>query len=97
MDTTLRYARLYDGTITADYYQAITVVERYLSLPEDRLAQPPSLGEILALVDALRTGTQNPAQTEIVSALRSELILLAEKEAQTLNPQNCGSYKNLLS
>lgn len=72
-------------------------MERHLSLPEDRLAQPPSLGEILALVDALRTGTLNPAQIEIVSALRSGLILLAEKEAQTLNPQNCGSYKNLLS
>jgi hypothetical protein len=79
VDTTLGYARLYDGTVAADYYQAMATVERQLSLPEDRLACAPLLGEMLALVDALRNGTLNPTQTEIVGTLRSGLALLAEK------------------
>ena len=41
---------------------------------------------MLALVDALRNGTLNPAQTEIVWTLRSGLALLAEKgEANIVN------------
>jgi site-specific recombinase XerD len=79
VDTTLGYARLYDGTVAADYYRAMTTVERQLALPEDRLAQPPSLGELLALVDSLRNGALNPAQTEIVWTLRSGLALLADQ------------------
>jgi integrase/recombinase XerD len=79
VDTTLGYARLYDGTVAADYYRAMTTVERQIALPEDRLAQPPSLGELLALVDSLRNGALNPVQTEIVWTLRSELALLADQ------------------
>jgi integrase len=82
IDTTLGYARLYDGTVAADYYSAMNKVERQLALPEDRLAQPPSPGQLLALVDALKGGALNPAQTEIVWALRDGLSLLAEREAR---------------
>jgi hypothetical protein len=82
VDTTLGYARLYDGTVAADYYQAMTMVERQLSLPEDRLIQPPSIGEMLALVDALRSGTLNPTQTELVWSLRSGLTMLAKQDLQ---------------
>jgi hypothetical protein len=55
------------------------MVERQLTLPEDRLIQPPSVGEMLALVDSLRNGSLNPTQTEIVQALRSGLTLLADQ------------------
>ena len=79
IDTTLGYARLYDGTVAADYFQAMNKVERQMALPEDRLAQPPSPGQLLALVDALHNGTLNPAQTEIIWALRDGLRLLAEQ------------------
>jgi hypothetical protein len=48
IDTTLRYARLYDGTVAADYYQAMAVIERQMALPEDRLAQPPPIGQLLS-------------------------------------------------
>lgn len=82
IDTTLGYARLYDGTVAADYYQAMQSVERQLALPEDQMAQPPSLGELIALVDSLRNGSLTPSQTEIVWTLRSGLTLLAEKEEQ---------------
>jgi site-specific recombinase XerD len=80
IDTTLGYARLYDGTLAADYYRAMRTVERQLALPEDRLVEPPSPGELVALVDALRNGALNLAQLELVSALRSGLALLAEKD-----------------
>jgi hypothetical protein len=79
IDTTLGYARLYDGTVAADYYQAMAFVEQRLSLPEDRLAQPPQIGQLVALVDALRGGTLNPAQLETLRALRLGLVALSEQ------------------
>jgi hypothetical protein len=79
VDTTLGYARLYDGTVAADYYQAMTVVERQMALPEDRLAQPPSAGQLLALVDSLREGTLNKTQAETVRQLRAGILALTEK------------------
>jgi site-specific recombinase XerD len=60
IDTTLNYARLYDGTLAADYYSAMHKVERQLSLPEDNVKEPPRIGELIALADALRNGSLNP-------------------------------------
>jgi len=79
VDTTLGYARLYDGTVAADYYQAVAVVERRMALPEDRLSQPPALGQLVALVDSPHSGTLNPAQTEVLCLLRAGLLALAEE------------------
>ncbi len=76
IDTTLGYARLYDGTLAADYYSAMHQIERQLSLPEDEQKEPPRIGELIALADALREGALNPAQTEIVRALRQGLGVL---------------------
>lgn len=76
VDTTLKYARLYDGTVAADYYQAMAEVERRLALPEDKLKQPPSLGELLALVDSLKGSTLNPEQAAIVWQLRNGIASL---------------------
>jgi integrase len=81
VDTTLGYARLYDGTVAAEYYQAMAGVESRLAMPEDRLAQPPGIGQLIALVDALREGTLNEAQMEAVRTLRAGLAALAEREA----------------
>ena len=78
IDTTLNYARLYDGTLAADYYSAMNKVERQLALPEDNAKEPPRIGELIALTDALRNGSLNPAQTEIVRALREGLGLLED-------------------
>lgn len=79
IDSTLGYARLYDGTIAADYYSAMNQVERQLALPEDTAKEPPRIGELIALTDALRNGSLNPQQTELVRALREGLGLLDEK------------------
>jgi site-specific recombinase XerD len=80
VDTTLGYARLYDGTVAADYYSAMAEVERRLALPEDRLTVKPGIGQLLALVDGLRQGTLNAKQVELVQQLRDGLIDLAEQE-----------------
>jgi hypothetical protein len=73
---------LYDGTVAADYYHSMKSMERQLSLSENQLARPPSLGELIALVDSLHDGSLTPSQTKVVWTLRSGLALLAEKEEQ---------------
>lgn len=80
IDTTLGYARLYDGTMAADYYRAMGTVEQLMALPEDRDAQPQNPGELLALVEALGQGTLNPGQRETLQALRTGILALVERE-----------------
>jgi hypothetical protein len=81
VDTTLGYARLYDGTVAVDYYGAMAVIERRLSLPEDARVEPPCTGQLLALVDSLREGTLNETQTEAVRQLRAGILALTERES----------------
>lgn len=85
IDTTLGYARLYDGTVAADYYRAMARVEQQMSLPEDVKAEPPNGGQLLTLVDALRSGTLNDSQLETVHALHSGLVALVERNSATLD------------
>ncbi len=82
IDTTLGYARLYDGTVAADYYRAMGEIEKQLDLVED--ASPPSAtpAHLLALVDALSNGTLNDSQRETVQSLRTAILALAEKELE---------------
>jgi integrase/recombinase XerD len=81
VDTTLGYARLYDGTVAADYYRAMGQVEQRLALKGEAHPLPPSRGELLALVDSLRSGTLNEKQAEAVQALRVGLLAWAEQES----------------
>lgn len=83
--TTLGYARLYDGTVAADYYRAMAQIERQMALPEDAYTEPPSSGQLLALVDALRSGTLNESQQETVRVLRAGITALAEQAAGTVD------------
>ncbi len=46
VDTTLEYARLYDGTVAADYYSAMNHVERQISVAGRSAKIVPSLGGI---------------------------------------------------
>ncbi len=77
IDTTLGYARLYDGTVAADYFRAMAQVEQRLFLGDETTASPPHPGELLALVDSLRAGTLSPAQSETVATLRAGILALA--------------------
>ncbi len=87
IDTTLGYARLYDGTLAADYYSAMNKIERQFALPEDSVKEPAKIGELIALADALRNGSLNPAQTEIVRALREGLGLLEGQAMEDVKVQ----------
>lgn len=80
LDTTLGYARLYDGTIAADYYRAMRQVERLFHLPETRQAPFYTPAELVALVDSLGSGTLNQQQRETVQALREGILSLASRE-----------------
>ena len=82
IDTTLTYARLYDGTLAADYYRAMNEVERQLELVERPPQNAPSLGELVALVDSLRSGTLNESQSSAVQAIRDGILAIARKEQQ---------------
>jgi hypothetical protein len=76
VDTTLGYARLYDGTVAADYYRAMAQVEQRLTTQDDAPTPAPSVGELLALVDALRNGTLSESQRETVQILRAGIVAL---------------------
>jgi hypothetical protein len=84
VDSTLGYARLYDGTIAADYYSAMSKVERQLAFPEDAGKEPMSIGQLIAMTDALRGGSLNSAQTELVRALREGLGALEESNMENV-------------
>ena len=88
-DTTLGYARLYDGTVAADYYRAMAEVEARLTLAEGTASQAPESGELLAMVDALQTGTLNETQREIVQSLRAAILTL--DAASALDDEQDGS------
>lgn len=76
VDTTLGYTRLYDSTVAADYYRAMAQVEQRLA-SQDAVSTPaPRVGELLAMVDALRNGTLNESQRETVNALRKGILAL---------------------
>jgi len=80
IDTTLGYARLYDGTLAADYYRAMNEVERQLELVEGSQQEAPGYGELVALVDSLRTSTLNESQSAAVQVIRDGILALARKE-----------------
>ena len=73
VDTTLSYARLYDGTMAADYCRAMTHVEKQLDL-QPGVEVPTTPGHLLAMVDALQAGTLNDSQRETVQALRAAIL-----------------------
>jgi site-specific recombinase XerD len=83
VDTTLGYARLYDGTIAADYYRAMAGIEQLFALPAEYsksetgrlpLSTP---AELVALLDSLSRGTLNELQREMLHSLRQGILSLA--------------------
>jgi hypothetical protein len=74
------------STLAADYYSAMNKVERQLALPEDNSKELPRIGELIALTNALRNGSLNPAQTDIVRAMREGVGLLVGTKTISCNP-----------
>jgi integrase/recombinase XerD len=81
IDTTLVYARLYDGVVAADYYRAMAEVEARMGLSVDNDASTLDAGKLLALVDSLWAGTLNESQRETVQELRSGILTMVEQMA----------------
>jgi hypothetical protein len=84
IDTTLNYARLYDGTIAADYYRAMGEIECRIELQEAPDNPLPWTGQLLVLVEALRDGTLNESQKKTVQELRTAILTLAEADSAML-------------
>jgi site-specific recombinase XerD len=83
IDTTLGYARLYDGTIATDYYRAMGEIETRMELGEPMVEPLANTGQLLALVDALRDGTLNESQKRTVQELRKAIFALVESGGET--------------
>jgi hypothetical protein len=81
VDTTLRYARLYDATVSSDYYQAMEKVERHMEshkqLARDYDTSPTHL---LALVDSLQLESAKEARRETLRTLRRSIIQWAAQQ-----------------
>ena len=78
IDTTLGYARLYDGTLAHDYYAAMRTVEHSLDRESGREPLPPStIGELIAIIDGLQDDTLSDTQRETVCELRAALLSLS--------------------
>jgi site-specific recombinase XerD len=67
IDTTMKYARLYDGTVAADYFKAMGQIEG------SELAQPV---EVTALLAALESGQLSQEQVLALEELRQRLLPL---------------------
>ena len=79
LDTTLGYARVYDGTLAADYHRAMLSIERTLELTAGAPAQPLSAAHVTALLDALKTsGTLNVQQLDVLAVARAGVVGLAD-------------------
>jgi integrase len=83
IETTLRYGRLYDATVAADYYRAVCQVEARVESPEGGNGNR-NTGPLLALLDSLKDGTLNESQRETVHALRLGILALAEQECEVV-------------
>jgi site-specific recombinase XerD len=73
IDTTLGYARLYDGTVAADYYRAMGQVEKLFDVCPVDQDLAPNPAELLVLVDSLSTGTLNESQRNTLALLRARI------------------------
>jgi hypothetical protein len=82
IDTTMRYARLYDSTVATDYYGAMSEIEARMELAENGSGQAVSGGQLLALVDTLRTGTLNDDQRQTVLQLRTGILAYVAQDAE---------------
>lgn len=85
IDTTMGYARLYDGTVAADYYRAMGQIERLFN---DHLYDrflTPTPWELITLVDSLSRGTLCQSQQDTLSEIRKGLISLTIESGQSIN------------
>ena len=76
VDTTLGYARLYDGTVAADYYRAVGQIERLLVQSDAKKALAIVPATLIAMVNSLGNGSLNQTQRETLQSLRDGILSL---------------------
>jgi hypothetical protein len=74
VDTTLRYARVYDATVSWDYYQAMEEVERWMEPGKDSLGGPPTRGQLPAGVDVVCDGPSGGARRGAAEEHRAHIM-----------------------
>ena len=80
IDTTMGYARLYDGTLAADYFRAMNEMEQRMALVNVPPSKLPTFGELIALLDFLRNGTLDAEQIGVVQLVRDGILAIARSE-----------------
>jgi site-specific recombinase XerD len=74
IDTTLRYARLYDGTISADYYEAMAKIEARMALELQPELVTANL-DVLGLIQAIENSPLDANQQVMLNELKALLSL----------------------
>ena len=85
INTTLVYSRVYDSTVAADYYRAMSKIEGASD-------QPANGNDLLALLDVLQSGELDETQQEAMQALR----IAVESLDLVLNREDDGSAAELV-
>jgi hypothetical protein len=90
LNSTMIYARVHDQTVAADYYAAMTRIEKRLAPPAitpatgvDNVNGRVSAGQrtqLLTMVDDLQGGRLNEAQQKTVKELRTAILTLGRQE-----------------
>ena len=77
VDTTMRYARLYDGRVAADYYQAMAEIEENLFQDMRGNTEHTVFDEIVELLDKLSAGRLDSDQSNSINSLKSRVITMS--------------------
>jgi hypothetical protein len=72
IDTTMGYARLYDGTVEKDYFQAMDQIEGLIAEPRAQIS-PQAL---IALLDNLES-CLGPEQLAILADIRARILVMS--------------------
>jgi hypothetical protein len=80
VDTTMYYARLYDGTVAADYFKAMDRIEGLTTAPALKEELVFSPGELIGLLADLQESPLNQEQKAMVSAIQEGVYALVNRE-----------------
>jgi integrase len=77
VDTTMRYARLYDGTLAEDYFRAMDQIE---GLTQSVEAPASTRERVLAQLEGLQQVLERPEQKALVASIQANILELLPTE-----------------
>jgi len=75
------FARVLDQTMSDDYFKAMEQIEKQLTLPLNPFPRSPFASELLVLLDTLLENVKDLSPSEVIFAVRNQLIFSAEHQA----------------